>query len=155
MTDLFCEISGYGGALPRFPDIVRILFRLSVAFSYDCRNRGGGGFGDPDKTNSQVVLDELHRRSGRNIFALSTFIFGPIRVKFEWADRVTLQGSAFSPNYRSASCRIPRIQRPGHVVPKHANLAVIGHQLADLAVDIVDEAVAQRAPSGWCRSISE
>ncbi len=35
------------------------------------------------------------------------------------------------------------VQRPGHVVPEDVDLAVVGHQLADEAVGVVDEAAAR------------
>ena len=41
--------------------------------------------------------------------------------------------------------RLPslRIERPGDVVPEDVHFAVVRHQLADLAVDVVDEAPAR------------
>ena len=52
-------------------------------------------------------------------------------------------------------------ERPCHVVPEDVDLAVVGHQFADKAVRVFDEArraassVLQLAPSGWCQSMRE
>src|SRR5438105_4248859 len=51
--------------------------------------------------------------------------------------------------------RLPalRVQGPGHVVPEHVNLAIVGHQLAQVRVDVLDEAAARGLVRGAARAV--